>query len=221
MITRFADLRASALSLVLVLSFVALLTGCAPAAQPAPSAVAAQPTEPPAAAAPTATSMTAPEPTAVPEPTEAPTAAPQPTEPPTAAPQPTEAPTEAPTATPEPTATPAPTAAPTDTPLPAPTETPVQVVAITYSNDIRPLLERRCLNCHGGKDGIKGGLSVKTYADLMKGGESGAVILPGDAANSLLVQLITKGEMPKRAPKLPQNEIDLIAAWVAAGAKND
>lgn len=102
-----------------------------------------------------------------------------------------------------------------------PTETPAQAAAVTFGKDIQPLIERRCINCHGGKDGIKGGLSMKTYADLMKGGESGAVIVAGDPTNSLLVQLIVKGEMPKRAPKLPQNEIDLIAAWVAAGAKND
>ncbi|MCX7706376.1 MAG: hypothetical protein N2204_00010 [Anaerolineae bacterium] len=175
-----------------------------------------QPTEPPAASlAPTATPVTAPPPTEVPQPTEAPTSAPEPTT----------VPTQAPTATTEPTAVPTeaptPTAAPTDPPSPVPTEAPVQAAAVTFSKDIQPLIERRCINCHGGKDGIKGGLSMKTHADLMKGGESGAVIIAGDPANSLLVQLIVKGEMPKRAPKLPQAEIDLISAWVAAGAKND
>ena len=185
-----------AFGLVLVLSVLLLLTGCAPAASPAPAG-----SEPAAA------------PTAAQTPTQAPTAAPTATQLPTEAPTAAQAPTEAPTATSEPTNTPAPTVAPTDTPAP--------VAAITFSGDVRPLLERRCINCHGGKDGIKGGLSLRSYADLMKGGESGAVIVAGDPANSLLVELITTGEMPKRAPKLPQEEIDLISAWVAAGAKND
>lgn len=198
MTVRADRFRVSILSLVFILSSLALLAGCAPAAQPAPAVVAVQPTEPPAAApAPAATSAT------VSQPTEAPQS------------------TEAPTVTAEPTVTAAPAAAPTDTPLPVPTEAPVQTTAVSFSKDIQPLFERRCINCHGGKDGIKGGLSMRTHADLMKGGKSGAAVVAGDPANSLLVQVIIKGEMPKRAPKLPQNEIDLISAWVAAGAKND
>ena len=64
---------------------------------------------------------------------------------------------------------------------------------------------------------MKGGLSLKTYDDLMKGGKDGQVIAPGDAANSMLVQSIAEGKMPKRGTKLPQATIDTIAAWVAAG----
>lgn len=198
--------------LVLAVSLSIALAGCASAAQPTPAAVAIQPTEPPAAA-PAATSAAVLQPTEAPQPTETPSSAP------TSASEPAVAPTQAPTEAP--TATPAPTAATTDTPVPAPTEAPVQTTAVSFSKQIQPLIERRCINCHGGKDGIKGGLSLKTYADLMKGGESDAAIVAGDPANSLLVQLIIKGEMPRRAPKLPQSEIDLISAWVAAGAKND
>ena len=77
------------------------------------------------------------------------------------------------------------------------------------------------MKCHGGSDGKKGGLSLKTFDDLMQGGEDGQVIAPGDAANSMLVQAIEAGKMPKRAAKLSQDKIDTIAAWVAAGALND
>jgi hypothetical protein len=37
----------------------------------------------------------------------------------------------------------------------------------------------------------------------------------------MLVQAIAEGKMPKRAAKLSQDKIDVIAAWVAAGAQND
>ena len=50
----------------------------------------------------------------------------------------------------------------------------------------------------------------------MKGGKDGQVIAPGDAANSMLVQAIAEGNMPKRGTKLPQEKIDMIAAWVTA-----
>ncbi|MGQ9489824.1 MAG: c-type cytochrome domain-containing protein [Anaerolineae bacterium] len=195
------------LILIPVVTSSGVLAGCAPTAQPAPTAVAQQP-----AGLPTAARAPTKPPTAAPTPTEMPTQEPVTTPAPTAALTPTEAPTQTPTAVP----TEAP--APTDTPVPTLTAAPTQATALTFNKDIRPLIERRCINCHGGKDGIKGGLSLKTYADLMKGGESGAAIMPGDPANSLLVQLVKKGEMPKRAPKLPQSEIDLITAWVAAGA---
>ena len=86
---------------------------------------------------------------------------------------------------------------------------------------MQPIFEQSCVKCHGGSDGKKGGLSLKTYDDLMKGGEDGQVIAPGDAANSMLVQAIAAGKMPKRAAKLSQDKIDMIAAWVAAGAQNN
>lgn len=158
-------------------------------------------------------------PTQAPAPTEAPTATAAPTEPATETATPTQAPvpTEAPTATEAPTLEPTATEAPTE----APTQAPAPSAAITFAADVRPILDQRCVNCHGGKDGVKGGLSMRSYDDLMKGGDDGAAIVPGDPDNSLLVQLIVDGEMPKRAPKLPQAEIDVIAAWVAAGAQNN
>lgn len=128
----------------------------------------------------------------------------QPTAAPVAA-QPTEAPVQAPVAT--------------DAPAqpPAASEAPGQSTAVTFAKDVQPLLEQKCVKCHGSA----GGLSVKSYASLMEGGKSGAVIVPGDPTNSKLVQLIIAGKMPQGAAKLPQNEIDVISAWVMAGAKND
>ena len=84
-----------------------------------------------------------------------------------------------------------------------------------------PVFEKSCIKCHGGSDGEKGGLNLKTHENVMKGGEDGAVVVAGDADNSLLIELIRSGEMPKRAPKLAQEQIDLIARWVTEGALNN
>ncbi len=84
-----------------------------------------------------------------------------------------------------------------------------------------PIFQATCIKCHGGPDGTKGDLSVKTYEDMMKGGQDGAVIDPGNAATSLLVKQIQSGKMPKRGQKLPQAQIDLISKWVSEGAKNN
>ncbi len=150
------------------------------------------------------------------------TQAPAVTQAPVAA-QPTQAPAQAPTQVPAATkpAEIAPTAAATQ--APAPTAAPVAAApaAVSFAKDVKPILDQRCSKCHGGSDGTKGGLSVQTYDDLMAGGQDGQVINPGDAANSMMVQAIVSGKMPKRAAKLPQTEIDVISAWVAAGAKNN
>lgn len=138
----------------------------------------------------------------------------------------TEAPaaTQAPAPTEAPTQAPAPTSAPTQAPEPTATQAaavPAQPAAVSFAKDVQPILEQRCLKCHGGSDGKKGGLSVKTFDELMQGGEDGQVVVAGDAANSMMVKAIVAGKMPKRASKLPQEEIDIITAWVDAGAKND
>ncbi len=138
--------------------------------------------------------------------------------------------TSAPVATTAPAATvvtaatqaPAATEAPAATAAPAATEAPAAAAAtVSFSKDVMPIFQATCIKCHGGSDGTKGDLSLKTYEDMMKGGQDGAVIDPGSAATSLLVKQIQSGKMPKRGSKLPQAQIDLIAKWVTEGAKNN
>ncbi len=147
---------------------------------------------------------------------------------PTAPVQPTQAPAtnQAPAPTTAPAATEATAAtqasAPTDAPTTAPAATAATApAAVSFAKDVQPILEQNCVKCHGGSDGKKGGLSLKTYDDLMQGGQDGKIVLPGNAANSPLVEVIMSGKMPKRAPKLAQSAIDTISAWVAAGAPNN
>jgi len=86
---------------------------------------------------------------------------------------------------------------------------------------IQPVINQRCVACHGEKG--KGGLDARTYESLMKGGEDGPVVKPGDAANSLLVQIIKPGH-PKRMPfkqaPLSDAEFKAVEDWVNAGAKS-
>ncbi len=102
----------------------------------------------------------------------------------------------------------------TESPAPAPA---AGASTVSFARDVYPILESRCLNCHGG-DSTREGLSVKTYADLMAGSDNGLVIVPGDAANSLLVELIANQKMPKRGAKLTPPQVQLITDWVNQGA---
>jgi len=102
-----------------------------------------------------------------------------------------------------------------------PTATQEQVVeqtaAVSFANDVFPILESRCLTCHGG-DRTEGGLVMTSYASLMSGGKDGLVILPGDAAGSLLYELVSTGKMPKRGANLTPVQLETLLDWINSGA---
>ena len=93
-----------------------------------------------------------------------------------------------------------------------------------YTEKVRPILQTNCGKCHFDMN-HKGGLSLMTKASTLKGGRDGAVIVPGDPANSLLVKLIRHEgppddpkPMPPKSPKISDADIATITAWVKAGA---
>jgi len=106
------------------------------------------------------------------------------------------------------------TAEPTAAPA---TEPAAHASTVSFSNDVFPILQSRCINCHGGNR-TEEGLSLKTYAEIMKGSQNGLVISAGDANNSLLAELISDQKMPKRGPKLTPPQIQLIIDWINQGA---
>jgi cytochrome b subunit of formate dehydrogenase/mono/diheme cytochrome c family protein len=124
------------------------------------------------------------------------------------------------------TPTPAPTLTPTvpatETPLPSATSseaqptssTPsTQAAALTWDSGIGAIFQAKCGTCHGAA--ATAGLNLTTYADAMKGGNSGPVIVPGDAANSLLVKKQQAGGHPGQ---LTPEEIAQVIEWINAGA---
>src|SRR3954463_5969529 len=91
----------------------------------------------------------------------------------------------------------------------------------TYSQ-VRAIFAQHCLSCHDSKE-QEGSLILETHQSLMKGGDSGAVIVPSKAAESLLVQQIDHAKKPfmpppKKGDKLSPQEIAVIRAWIDAGA---
>ncbi|MEX0726002.1 MAG: DUF1549 domain-containing protein [Planctomycetaceae bacterium] len=85
-----------------------------------------------------------------------------------------------------------------------------------FREQIAPLLTRRCVGCHNASD-KKGSLDLTTYDAAMRGGDSGAVLVPGKSAESLLWQRIAAGEMPPKQP-LTEDEKSLIGGWLDDGA---
>jgi mono/diheme cytochrome c family protein len=91
------------------------------------------------------------------------------------------------------------------------------------TGEVRRILEARCVTCHGGK-ATRGGLDLTTRARLLHGGRSGKAVIPGKAQESRLYRLITHADkpgMPYQRERLARAQIDLLAAWIDAGAPYD
>ncbi len=92
-----------------------------------------------------------------------------------------------------------------------------------FEKRIRPVLHDNCVECHGAEK-QKGGLRMDSREALMKGGDSGDVIVPGKADESLLLKAVRHVDkdliMPpvKAGPKLSDAIIADLAEWIKAGA---
>lgn len=90
-----------------------------------------------------------------------------------------------------------------------------------FEKEVRPLLVRRCYECHSGEaKELKGELRLDSRAAVIAGGETGAAIMPGKPDKSLLVDAINYGDVFQMPPKskLPAKEIATLTKWVAIGA---
>ena len=96
---------------------------------------------------------------------------------------------------------------------------PTPAAAEFFEKSVRPVLVERCLACHSAK-AAKGGLRLDSRAALLRGGEGGAVVVPGKPEASRLIQAVRRtGElaMPPKG-ELPAAEVAALEKWVALGA---
>src|SRR5262245_11603624 len=88
--------------------------------------------------------------------------------------------------------------------LPPATSQPVD-----FLRDIQPLFDKHCVVCHG-PEKQRGGLRLDSGKAVLQGGDTGAVIKPGDAARSRLVALVAgldaELKMPPKGPPLTAEE---------------
>ena len=89
-----------------------------------------------------------------------------------------------------------------------------------FESRIRPLLAERCYECHGEKK-QKGDLRLDSKAAWQKGGDNGAVIVPGDPGASLLIKAVHYADKDLQMPpkrQLAPEEIAALEHWVKIGA---
>ena len=89
----------------------------------------------------------------------------------------------------------------------------------SFGGDIRPLLQAKCLRCHGEKS-RKADLDLRTRAGALKGGESGPAVVPGKPDESPLYEKVLSGAMPPDGKnRLSKAEVDAFRRWIAGGAR--
>ncbi|MBI1913373.1 MAG: PSD1 domain-containing protein [Planctomycetes bacterium] len=94
---------------------------------------------------------------------------------------------------------------------------------VDFQRDIKPILAKTCLTCHG-PEKQRGGLRLDSRKAALEGGNSGPVLKPGDAASSRLLFIVAGLDAdlqmpPKGRTPLTPREVGLLRAWVDQGLK--
>lgn len=103
-----------------------------------------------------------------------------------------------------------------------PTPTEMAPAKLSFTTEIRPLLEKHCVNCH--HDGaLMGDLKLQNRAAAFAPRAKGPVIIPGEPENSPLFKvLVLPGANPKAMPpeghQIPAEQIATLKRWIAEGA---
>jgi len=110
-------------------------------------------------------------------------------------------------------------------PPPAVRPAPLKPGEIAFSTAIAPLLLERCLACHAERN-PEAGFQVTSLESLVRGGRSGAAVVAGRGADSLLVKKLRgvgiQGQrMPLNRPPLPDAQIELVERWIDQGGRID
>jgi cytochrome c553 len=92
-----------------------------------------------------------------------------------------------------------------------------------FESKIRPVLSQSCYQCHSAEaTKVKGGLLLDTRDGVLKGGDNGPAIVPGNPEKSLLIKAVRYADpdrqMPPKGEKLSDAQIADLVAWVKRGA---
>jgi mono/diheme cytochrome c family protein len=107
-------------------------------------------------------------------------------------------------------------AEPSGTPTPA--GSTASGTARTFTADVKPIFDAKCTVCHG----KLGGWDATSYDSVMKTGDHGPVVKPGNASGSLLIEKLlgtqTVGNVMPPGGKLSDADIQIIQDWISGGA---
>ncbi|MEO6288208.1 MAG: DUF1553 domain-containing protein [Dyadobacter sp.] len=97
------------------------------------------------------------------------------------------------------------------------------VTSIDYNSQVKPILNKHCIGCHGGVKQA-GDVSFLFEHEMLEPGKSGKIpVLRGDADASEMIRRILSDDpdqkMPKHGTSLKDDEVDILKKWINQGAK--
>ena len=97
--------------------------------------------------------------------------------------------------------------------------TPPPARPVSFARDVAPIFDRWCVSCHGSSE-AQAALRLDSLDGVMRGGDAGPVVIPGNPDDSLLAAKIERRHRPTMPPRrrLPAAAIALIRVWIASGA---
>ena len=98
-----------------------------------------------------------------------------------------------------------------------------QTGPVTFTDHIRPIMERSCWNCHGAAAQLSD-LDLRTREGALEGGSRGPALVPGRAEDSRLFRMVSgldQPAMPMSGDALTAGELEAVRAWIDGGAHWD
>jgi mono/diheme cytochrome c family protein len=103
-----------------------------------------------------------------------------------------------------------------------PAVAPPPRAATDFERDVKPILARYCVSCHG-PDKQRGGLRLDRRAEALAGGDSGPALPPGRSGASLLLSKVTATDAVERMPPTGDSpshaQVAVLRAWIDGGAR--
>jgi hypothetical protein len=94
-----------------------------------------------------------------------------------------------------------------------------------FRQQVRPMLQGKCLSCHGDGEELEGDLDLRSREALLRGGKSGPALVPGRALASLIYQSLRRTDEKRMPPRereqVTPDELGALKNWIEAGAPWD
>jgi WD40 repeat protein len=103
--------------------------------------------------------------------------------------------------------------------VPSPGAAQTDDAVVPTFREVKSILKSQCFKCHSPEE-KRAGLDLTTYGALLRGSTSGPVVVKGNPDESLLYLVVTHQEeprMPPGSPKMPEDRLEAIREWIAAG----
>ncbi len=88
----------------------------------------------------------------------------------------------------------------------------------TFERDIRPILKAHCFHCHGEGEKLNANVDLRLRRLMLRESDSGRIIVPGQPDRSVLLDVVTTGDMPKGEKKLTPEQVATIQRWIEMDA---